>query len=233
MNDNFRSARVLLEAFVIVGSILLAFGIQAWWDNRQDEGYVRRSLQGTLAEMTAVGADLELEAPVHRARLSRVDTLRARMEAAGAGATFAIPDTLLAALFYDYVADFPSGMVESVISSGHLDKVKSDVLRRSLLSWVALLEDQRDDQTRASAFGSMELQPYLRAEFDVVRAEWADRSAAPVDRHLSTDIAVTPRLRNLIVWQRRWLDRIVRQNDALIQQRVELDSLIRAEIRLH
>ena len=233
MNEKIRWARVLLEAFVIVGSILLAFGIQAWWDNRLDESYVRSALEDTLVEMTAVGADLDLNAPVYRSTLSRLDSLRALMESASAGVTFAIPDTLLAALFYDYVADFPSGMVQSVISSGHLDKVRSDVLRRSLLSWIALLEDQRDDQTRASAFGSMELQPYLRAEFDVVRAEWADRSAAPVDRHLSTDIAITPRLRNLVVWQRRWLDRILRQNDTLLQRRMELDSLIRAEIRLH
>ena len=103
--------------------------------------------------------------------------------------------------------------MKSFIASGHLDKVTDDVLRRSLLSWISLLEDQRDDQTRASAYGSLELQPYLRAEFDVVGAEWADRRSAPVERHLSSDIAATTRLRNLIVWQLRWLDRIVRQDE--------------------
>jgi len=38
--------RVLVEGAVIVGSILLAFGIEAWWDDRGEaveEGLWRRS----------------------------------------------------------------------------------------------------------------------------------------------------------------------------------------------
>jgi hypothetical protein len=36
MPENIRWSRILLEGIVIVGSILLAFGIQAWWDQRQE-----------------------------------------------------------------------------------------------------------------------------------------------------------------------------------------------------
>ena len=48
-----------------------------------------------------------------------------------------------------------------------------------------------------------------------------------------SDIVATTRLLNLVVWQLRWLDRIVRQEEVLRKRRVELDSLIRHEIRLH
>ena len=36
MSKKIQLSRVLLEAVVIVGSILLAFGIDAWWDGVQD-----------------------------------------------------------------------------------------------------------------------------------------------------------------------------------------------------
>ena len=38
-------ARVLVEGVVIVASILLAFGIDAWWEQRQDREEERRILQ--------------------------------------------------------------------------------------------------------------------------------------------------------------------------------------------
>ncbi len=37
MTRQIRWLRVLVEGVVIVGSILLAFGIQAWWDGRQKQ----------------------------------------------------------------------------------------------------------------------------------------------------------------------------------------------------
>ncbi len=37
--------RVFVEGVVIVGSILLAFGLQAWWDESQERGEERALLQ--------------------------------------------------------------------------------------------------------------------------------------------------------------------------------------------
>ena len=42
--------RVFVEGVVIVGSILLAFGIQAWWDDRQEREEEGRILAGLLQE---------------------------------------------------------------------------------------------------------------------------------------------------------------------------------------
>jgi hypothetical protein len=44
--------RVFVEGVVMVGSILLAFGIQAWWDGRQDELQLRRGLAGVDSNIT-------------------------------------------------------------------------------------------------------------------------------------------------------------------------------------
>lgn len=44
--------RILVEASVIVGSILLAFGIDAWWDARMELAEEQRYLEGLDAEFT-------------------------------------------------------------------------------------------------------------------------------------------------------------------------------------
>jgi hypothetical protein len=40
--DRIPWLRILVEGAVIVGSILLAFGIDAWWDAAQDRGVEQR-----------------------------------------------------------------------------------------------------------------------------------------------------------------------------------------------
>jgi len=44
-------ARIVAEGVAIVVSILLAFGIQAWWDGRQDRELERRLLEGIFADL--------------------------------------------------------------------------------------------------------------------------------------------------------------------------------------
>ena len=45
--------RAFIEGVVIVGSILLAFGIQAWWDGLQEREEEREVLIGLEAEFVA------------------------------------------------------------------------------------------------------------------------------------------------------------------------------------
>ena len=51
--------RVFVEGVVIVGSIRLAFGIQAWWDERGASAASRQLLQDLLAEFGQVEEELE------------------------------------------------------------------------------------------------------------------------------------------------------------------------------
>ena len=232
--------RVFVEGVVIVASILLAFGIQAWWDGRQDDLLVRSGLAGVLEELDAVRARLEFDGSIHQRMLLNTQALQSLLESAAVGQTLAVPDTLMVGLFEQYVSDPPTAMVAAFITAGHADKLLDDTLRRSLLSWIAQLQDQRADQTRASEYGSLELQPYLRAEFDVLRVQRVLRAltrdelaSSPGGGRLATNIRVSPRLRNLVGWQLDHVDRIARQNEALRHRLDEFDSLVRGEIRLH
>ena len=63
--------RVFVEGVVIVGSILLAFGIQAWWDESQEREEEQEALAGLSSDFQANIAQLEF-----------VSTLRADSDAA-------------------------------------------------------------------------------------------------------------------------------------------------------
>lgn len=51
--------RLLVEGIVIVASILLAFAIDAWWDDRQERQAERRQLLSIAAELESNGARLQ------------------------------------------------------------------------------------------------------------------------------------------------------------------------------
>ena len=51
-NDRILWPRVLIEGVVIVGSILLAFGIEAWWDGVQDRGAEEAHLMALDSDLT-------------------------------------------------------------------------------------------------------------------------------------------------------------------------------------
>ena len=56
--------RILAEGVAIVVSILLAFGIQAWWEDSQDRAEGMEAAE--LREPPAHGAEVATEGPVHQ-----------------------------------------------------------------------------------------------------------------------------------------------------------------------
>ena len=221
-------ARALLEGVVIVGSILLAFGVQAWWDARQEAELVDRGLRAILEELSVVRRQVVEDIPYSQSAFDNAERLLASLDSVADGAALTVPDTVLAALFWDYVLDAPTSMVGSFTSSGRLDALRSIELQRALLEWLSLIEDQRDDQTRTSQFGVVELRPFLRSHFEVRNAQRVE--LAEHDPSGSTRLQSTQELRNLVEWQRRWLWRLKGQDVALRLHGEKLDSLVRLEL---
>lgn len=71
MSDRMRWIRVLIEAVVIVGSILLAFGIDAWWDARNEAVRRLAGVEGLRSDFQAARRDLDRVSEFHLEGLSR------------------------------------------------------------------------------------------------------------------------------------------------------------------
>ena len=220
--------RIFAEGLAIVVSILLAFGIQAWWEGRQEAALVQRGLSAVRDELAAVRTRIDEDIPFSEAWLNNAEALVATLDSVPGGETVFVSDSVLASMFSVYVADVPTGIVESFISSGRLDAVQNTDLRRSLLEWISLVEDQRDDQARTSEFGRSELRPFLRARFDVQNAQRVEEGTH--DPTGSTRVQSDAQFRGLADWQRRWLGIIKNQDHSLREHSTRLDSLIRVEL---
>ena len=63
--DSAAFRRLVLEAAAIVGSILLAFAIDAWWDEFQDSVDTRENLVDVRMEFLEYEAELERRYELH------------------------------------------------------------------------------------------------------------------------------------------------------------------------
>lgn len=100
MTNLFRWSARVLEGGTIVLSILAAFALDSWWDNRQ-AGIARYEGMGAVAEELAAAREHVAE------RLTAYDQIEQYlisvlhlMNAAGYGSTVEVPDTLMAAVLY-------------------------------------------------------------------------------------------------------------------------------------
>lgn len=147
--DGLRWKRLLVEAVVIVGSILLAFGIDAWWDWSSDRrgeaellGQLRSEFEGNLAV-------LEETVARHERAMTAGETLLSWAGTAPGADEFAQLDTLFRWALWPAHYHPSSGALRATISSGRLELIRSDSIRNRLAGWDGVLGDLiLDEQTR-------------------------------------------------------------------------------------
>jgi hypothetical protein len=157
--------RVFVEGAVIVGSILLAFGIDAAWDGREQE-------QRRAALLAAIGSDMALA----KAEVDRVATFHAIGQGAAADLLnfkgvappseeqIALVDSLVAAAWGSTASyDAPLGAVESVVASGDLDLLSDPDLAFELTAFPAMVADLGWEQSILQAM-SIDLHEFLGAQ---------------------------------------------------------------------
>jgi hypothetical protein len=163
-------ARILVEGVVIVGSILLAFGIDAAWDSRE-EGVQSRALLEALSE--------DFEAA--RNRFDQWKTSHAY--------AFESAERLLTYAEDDRIREADRGTVETILSSGRLDLFEDRVLVRELTRWTSALARYQVFQTAGSDHFFRTLYPFLAEAVDLQDLDiavpwevpWAHDPTAAVD----------------------------------------------------
>ena len=157
VNDRVPWLRIFVEGVVIVGSILLAFGIDAWWDLAQRDRETIEILVVLDAEFAEVefllDATLERNRTVIAAADSILDQLRSgddRIETGLLGDLFRVP-----------TANSTQGALSALISSGRLDLIPSRELQALLAGWSSILEDIHEDEASAERFVYEELLPNM------------------------------------------------------------------------
>ena len=149
-----------IEVAAIVGSILLAFAIDAAWEQRQERSDARELLAGLQAEFEFQRSELI------RYRDRWVDVREATgrlLEVIGSGAAPApaVMDSLMLGLLNPATFDPRTGTLEAATGSGELGLIGSRELRDMLAGWAGVVQELRDNEIAMRDFILATLVPYL------------------------------------------------------------------------
>ncbi len=154
--------RIIFEGVLIVLSILLAFGIEAWWSERGDRRAEIEALQGlhedfvqTVDRLAEAGSEHE------QIRVASVRLLSMTGPNAETSDTDLTLDSLVMTLIGGPIVFPVMATYDALIASGQVDILSSGELRRVLGSWAASMADLAQLEREARAQMDQRFLPFL------------------------------------------------------------------------
>ena len=138
--------RQIVDVIAIVLSILLAFAIDAWWDERKERAEEREVLQSLYVEFKSNRDEAALVVKVHEVAVHSVATL---MKMSGDEILALSTDEVEKQLrFFASPRTFDAvrGSVDALTSSGKLGILRSRELREALTTFMNIIEDAAEDR---------------------------------------------------------------------------------------
>lgn len=132
--------RIIIQGVVIVGSILLAFAIDAAWDVRQDRVKEEAYLSGILVDLRSDSADLDDRRVTAIRGMEAADRLLELRRDPGATAS---PDSLAAWFLHSaFVDNFQvlDHTYREVLGAGGLSVIRDESLRRQIADYYRSIE---------------------------------------------------------------------------------------------
>jgi hypothetical protein len=193
--------RLLAEGMVIVASILIAFGLDAWWGSRNGRAQERALLVALAQDFGTARDDLHDVTRAHETVLASMVRLLTYTEAGVVpDSERAQVDTVLSRVFIRRTFDPPMGTVETILSSGRLDIIRNQDLVAELTRWTAAVRDFNELETSGATHFYSTLYPYLAANLDLQDLDkgipW--EVPWPHDPTPAADLVRDPAFRNVI-----------------------------------
>ena len=231
--------RVAVEGAVIVSSILLAFAIDAAWDERKERSRERGLLESLESEFQENLLAIQRVADIHKRDEAAAVSLAELLTAAQPGPS-AETERLLSLVYLGGVTlNVSSGALDSYLSGGNPEVIENRRLRTLLHSWSGLLEESAEEERRAIRQLDEVFKPFLIDQYSLPRLfaahparlygellqEPSDSAAlATLLRQPQTSNHVTLRLTSVRVMQRE-VERLAEAAQEILQQiRSELGS---------
>ena len=166
-NPKIAWKRLAIEAPVIVVSILLAFAIEAWWDERGERAAERVLLERLQSDFTEISSALQIVEEDHREasdaciyflNLAIGDTVPETAEA----------DRKVAVVFLASRTFNPgSGAVESFSSGDGANLVRNQSLADKLFAWPGIVEELQEEEANLQKGVAERWTPFLSSRVNV------------------------------------------------------------------
>ena len=141
-----RINQAIFEIAIITVSILLAFALERWWDDRVDSRSKDELVSLLMQEFQSAKAELQVSMETHRERLRGVSKLN-ELDAQ----TIAEVDPVEISDYWYWAVTPdetypPNGALQSAINDNRLTLLDSPVLQSRLASWTGRLQDLRQTE---------------------------------------------------------------------------------------
>lgn len=168
---DIRWLRTMAEGCVIVASILLAFALDAWWDNRGHARELREQREVVAREMQSTRDALKRALDAHDFSANLAEHLLLALGRVVEGSEVVVADTLVGPLLPQITADVTTRSLDAFITAGGLQLIQDVAVRQRLLDWPTQIQDLQDDETYLRDHAAADLASYLRAHFPIANAE--------------------------------------------------------------
>jgi hypothetical protein len=224
--------RIFAEGVAIVVSILLAFGIQAWWEERQEREEERRILQALSEDFSETREDLLSNTAGTVESSEQAKELLRIMSEGSANEQAEEVIALLANSFTTWTYEPRLSTYEEIIGSGDLGLVRSDTLRVQMALAVAFVETLlRHRETGASRWYAIE-EPYLigiGAREHLAR--YRDPGLPAFGGAIDVEAILTPELANILYGRMDLVGDLVYMTDNATRSIDQVLALIEAELQ--
>ncbi len=205
-NEKIPWKRLSVEAAAIVGSILLAFAIDAWWAEKLERIAEREELSRLYDEFASNyerldswvsdGGTVYLQ---REAALSVSETLDAALK--GGSETVLLPDLQIAEIIQTPTFEAETSVFDSLVRSGRIEIIENREIVKAIAQWERTLRSANDTEQRGDRFVYDHLLPALAANNNIqhilLNQYGDDVQVDPIDPSGVTEIRVDPLLVNL------------------------------------
>ncbi len=153
--------RLLLEGTVIVLSILLAFGIDAWWDNRKDSLREKEIIEGLKREFNNYKEIIQGSIRTNENMISAYSAILISIDAGSWKSETWTIDDAIGQLLLPPSIDLGQGVRDALIQGGQLEILSNVLLREKLAQWPNHFLEIEDDELLSRQIVVGKIMPYL------------------------------------------------------------------------
>lgn len=187
--------RWFVEIVVIVLSILLAFAIEAWWDERQEREDEREILAGLEREFTDYHDKLSRAIEKHDLMRTAMEELLQATESGRWTTTEFTLDEAVIRSMWPPTTELSGGVRDALIQAGRLEVISNRALREKLALWAGIHAEVFDDEEFSRGIVFNQMMPFLISQgFDLSGVLHGLSGADASGNHLGQDESEVQRL---------------------------------------
>ena len=137
--------RLSIEAAAIVVSILLAFAIDAWWNEQQERAEEREVLESLYAEFEANREEAAAVISFHDREIQSIETLMELTQDEILALPAETVEVMVSSFAMARTFDAVRGSIDALYSAGKLGILRDRELREALTTFVNIVDDAVED----------------------------------------------------------------------------------------